>query len=399
MRIAIGNWTNRQLGGVEIYLSSLIPALIGSGHDVSFLCEQDEPADRPAVFSASGEAWICSGKTGVEGALKELKAWDPDVIYSHGMMNSDLERGILGLAPAVFFSHDYRNTCISGNKLFQFPEIKPCDRKFGWKCLIHYYPFRCGGWSPVTMMRLYSDHSEHLKLLSKYKVVLTHSGHMQKELLTNGVNPECVKTVPYLVGPSDFEPAPHSTKQSDTIQILFLGRMDDLKGGMLLIESLRFLAPRISKRIRVVLIGDGPERPKWEKEAKALEQSTQTLQFHFPGWIARNSLGEILSNSDLIVVPSIWPEPFGIAGLEAGLFGVPAVAFDVGGIPEWLSDGINGVLVKEISASALAAGIERCFHSPETYANMCTEAQKVGRKHSMVNHSNELLRIFSEIVS
>ena len=44
------------------------------------------------------------------------------------------------------------------------------------------------------------------------------------------------------------------------------------------------------------------------------------------------------------MVPSIWPEPFGQVGPEAGLYGVPAAAFAVGGTPSWLTDGVNGRL-------------------------------------------------------
>ena len=48
--------------------------------------------------------------------------------------------------------------------------------------------------------------------------------------------------------------------------------------------------------------------------------------------------------ADLLVVPSLWPEPFGLVGLEAARHRLPVAAFAVGGIPDWLRPGVNGYL-------------------------------------------------------
>ena len=63
----------------------------------------------------------------------------------------------------------------------------------------------------------------------------------------------------------------------------------------------------------------------------------------------------LFARASLVAIPSLWPEPFGLVGLEAAQFGVPAVAFDVGGIGEWLTDGGNGILVP-IAGGARAFG-------------------------------------------
>src|SRR5258708_40032314 len=53
----------------------------------------------------------------------------------------------------------------------------------------------------------------------------------------------------------------------------------------------------------------------------------------------------VLRDAAIIVVPSRWAEPFALVGLEAGIFGTPAVAFDTGGISGWLTVGGNGRLI------------------------------------------------------
>ena len=51
-----------------------------------------------------------------------------------------------------------------------------------------------------------------------------------------------------------------------------------------------------------------------------------------------------MASADLLVVPSLWPEPFGLVGLEGARSRLPAAAFAVGGIPDWLRSGVNGYL-------------------------------------------------------
>jgi glycosyltransferase involved in cell wall biosynthesis len=63
------------------------------------------------------------------------------------------------------------------------------------------------------------------------------------------------------------------------------------------------------------------------------------------GWLTDDARAAALCEADLLLVPSVWPEPFGLVGVEAATAGLPSIAFDVGGIRDWLSDGVNGRLV------------------------------------------------------
>jgi glycosyltransferase involved in cell wall biosynthesis len=66
----------------------------------------------------------------------------------------------------------------------------------------------------------------------------------------------------------------------------------------------------------------------------------------------------------VVVVPSLWPEPFGLVGVEAMARGRPVVGIDRGGIREWLAHGETGLRV-EPTAATLAAAIQRLLNEPE----------------------------------
>jgi glycosyltransferase involved in cell wall biosynthesis len=73
-----------------------------------------------------------------------------------------------------------------------------------------------------------------------------------------------------------------------------------------------------------------------------------------------------MRQADLLAVPSVWPEPFGLVGIEAGCVGLPAVAFAVGGIPDWLAPGESGELAggRPPTVAGLAEALVRALADP-----------------------------------
>ena len=113
------------------------------------------------------------------------------------------------------------------------------------------------------------------------------------------------------------------------------------------------------------------------------------------------TLAALFDSSDLLVVPSLWPEPFGLVGLEAGMRGLPAAAFAAGGIPEWLTDGINGALAFGIppAAADLADAIVRCLRDPVEHARLRSGAFELAQRFSPARHLRALMNVIDEISS
>jgi glycosyltransferase involved in cell wall biosynthesis len=426
MRIVVINWNRRRIGGVETYLNTIIPELFQAGHEMAFLSEVDEPANRERINLPEGSPSWCVSELGAARALQNLRDWKPTLTYTHNLSSPALEARTQRVAPSVFFAHDYYGTCISGDKSFKFPIVKPCDRRFGWQCLLHYFPHRCGGWSPITMLNLYHLQSSRQKLLHRYDAIVTHSNHMLAELIKHGLSPQSAYNFPYYVQqtnasdlsswptqPGETQSAPEqnvSDCQDDgkplpkpntktPLRLLFSGRMEFLKGGQVFLNALPLVAASLDRPLHVVFAGEGRQRSVWQQQAFNLQRQHPNLEIEFPGWVDRTQMNELLANCDLQVLPSLWPEPFGLVGPEAGLRGVPSVAFSVGGVRDWLVDGVNGYLAPgdPPTSAGLADAIIRCLRDPEKHAQLRRGAVSIAEKFSIKSHLYALMQVFEHV--
>jgi glycosyltransferase involved in cell wall biosynthesis len=98
------------------------------------------------------------------------------------------------------------------------------------------------------------------------------------------------------------------------------------------------------------------------------------LPIHFTGW--HESVGAILDELDLLVVPSPSHESTTRVVLEAFSAGTPVIAFATGGIPEVIHDGKTGILVKPVTPAALAAAILAATRQPELLTSIATEGRR-----------------------
>jgi glycosyltransferase involved in cell wall biosynthesis len=400
VRIAILNWSNRLVGGTGTYLNTVIPLLRRAGHEVALWHEVDAPLDRDSLaLPPNTPVWSVEA-LGLEDALSALQGWRPNLLFAQGLLDPAIEQRTLNVAPAVFFAHNYYGTCISGTKTVTNPTIQPCTRKFGAACLAQYYPRRCGGWSPVTMVREFRKQADRLQLLPRYKAIVTHSAHMQQEYARHGLTAIRVFEVHH---GSDLKPAatprPIKREPGDAWRLLFVGRMDVLKGGRELLKALPRVIQVLQRDVHLVLAGDGPDRLSWQQLAADIRTCEPRLHTEFSGWVGHETIETLFANTDLLVLPSLWPEPFALVGLEAARHGVPVAAFEVGGISDWLRSGVNGHLANgdPPSIDGLAEAIVACLKDPESHARLRDGAARLSANFSFEQHVNALLRIFADV--
>ncbi len=161
MRIAVATWNCRQVGGVEAYLATVLPAIAARDHQLAIVCETAQSSAHPMIELPPETPVWRSEALGAAATLDRLRGWQPDLIFCHGLQDITLEQAVAVQAPSIFYAHNYYGCCISGSKSFGLPRTRPCSRQFGWPCLMQFYPRRCGGVNPITMARLYHREARH----------------------------------------------------------------------------------------------------------------------------------------------------------------------------------------------------------------------------------------------
>jgi glycosyltransferase involved in cell wall biosynthesis len=396
MRIALVTWSLRRAGGVEAYVEAVTSALARRGHEVSVWYETGEPRTREPLDLAPGiETFLLDPAPA--RAVARLREWSPDLLVQNGIEHPALERALAAVAPAIFVAHNYHGTCISGTKTWTSPRVAQCTKRFGAGCLVHYFPHRCGGRGAATMLRLYRRAGERLADLERHQAIVTLSRHMQDEYVRHGFG-ERVACIPY--GPArdalDLPPcAAPAAAEDNRVRLIVIARLEPPKGVRLALEALPLVADATGRPVHLTLVGDGGERAALAALAAQLCARDGRLAVDITGWVPPQARDLLLQEADLLIVPSLWAEPFGLIGLEAARFGVPAAAFDLGGVRQWLEDGVNGRLAaaNPPTAHALASAVHACVGDPTTLARLRRGARAGAARYTVAGHVDGLLAL------
>lgn len=176
--------------------------------------------------------------------------------------------------------------------------------------------------------------------------------------------------------------------------LLFCGRLTKEKGINYLIQSM----PRIINNfpdVKLTIAGSGSQRKELEYLICKLNISANVI---FVGRINNKKLQKFYSESDIILVPSVWDEPFGLVGVEAMSVGRPVIASNVGGIPEWLDDGKTGFLVDPGNSEQIAGKVIELFSDRKLLEQMGKNARKKAEQFSIEKHANKIEKIYLEVI-
>lgn len=345
----------------------------------------------PTLFSRKGrhrpQAWSTIEKI--------LILEDPDVIHVRSCDNKVILAKLSQIKPVVRTIHTMWGYCPNGMRYLPNVE-RVCTKRRGIACLTFGLRMGCPtkiNGSRIDIMRWIRqilfclETTQNDRVLDK---IIVTSNYMKEQVLRNGVP---LGKIAVVAPPAEIPHLACSAKSTSKEQIiLFVGRLFFAKGLHHLLRAMTVLPDSV----RLFVVGDGPDRLKNEVLTKELGLS-HTVKFL--GWMNHKNLTTFYMRSSIVVIPSLWPEIFGNVGIEAMAYRKPVVAYDVGGIRDWLIDGETGCLAEPSNIQDLATKIDLCLSDPANSAKMGENGRRrVEELFSAELHAKKMKALYEEVI-
>lgn len=263
-----------------------------------------------------------------------LEDFGPDVIQLHGVGNTLLDGWLAARRPTTRFVHNHDFYC-SGRRLTLSRPSEPCTRAHGRGCSVSHFLRGCGSWNPAVNFVRYRAVGRSLPALRAVHGLQVMSGTVRNQLLANGIAAEKIVSLPPY---APAAPAGEHERFSPVRTILHVGGLLGQKGVWMAVRMVRDLP----KDVQLVFAGGGAEREMLEAHVRRRGLGNRV---RIVGEPTPEQWSLLYRESSLVVLPVLWNEPLGLEGLGAMAYGKPVVAFDTGGVREWLTDGETGVCV------------------------------------------------------
>ena len=365
MRVLVvsGIWPP-DVGGPASHAPEVAEFLRGRGHQVSVVVT----ADGPPAPEAYPVHWVSRrvppGPRHLAVMLEiARRARSASVVYSTGMVGRSGYGTALAGRPLVFkltsdpvYERSLRYGLAGG-------DLDAFQREHGLR---------------IDLLRRVRDHA-----LGRAAAVVCPSESLRRLAIGWGLDPGRVTRLPNpVVAPSDLAPREELRRRLglDGRTLVFAGRLTPQKSLEVALDAIA-----ATEGIELVLVGDGPRRAELEARAAG-------LPVRFLGAQPRHTVFEWLRAADASLLASSW-ENFPHVVVEALAVGTPVIATAVGGVPEIVRDGENGLLVRPGDPAALAAAIGRFFAEPDLGARLRAAAAPSAERFAPGEIYGELERI------
>jgi len=369
------------IGGAETHVFHLSENLVERGHEVFVLTSDCTPINNYPGFASSEEINgihvrrfktfnLGAGLRIWRGLAREILQLQPDIIHVH----------------SIGFPHS--DVCALLSKIKKVPSIATTHGALGIGDSAHREDIRRRIWASIVTRQT-------LRFLDRTIVI----SPAEKPYVLKAVRPERVCIIPNGVPAEIFDnsidPLPFRKKYGleDSPVILYLGRLVGKKG----IEHLLMATPLILKKHRVKILIAGPDGGK----KKMLIELSQRLRLDkdviFTGELSEQDKLQAIACSDMLVLSSK-KEAQGIVILEAQAMGKPVIATRQGGIPYFIKDGENGILVDYGRPDQIANAVEKLLSDREFREKIGKKGTKTARMFTWDVITQRILDVYELVI-
>jgi D-inositol-3-phosphate glycosyltransferase len=346
----VGNLGAKDTGGMSVYIRELARELCAQGHTVDVFTRVHDRAD-PQVIHLGEGARLIHIRAGEEKDLHKLALYSYLPDFACGLENY---RKLNDLRYDVVFSH-YWLSCWVGKYVqlwWHVPQI-------GMFHTLGAIKNEIGIGAEEPELRIVTE-SESMR--DCQRIITSTTREKEAIIRLYGTAPDKIGVVPCGVDLEMFKPGDQAaTRRSlgmtDNKILLFVGRIDPLKGLDKLLASLSLM--KYPGRVKLVIIGgDEDSHDAINRLQLKAERLGIAGDVSFLGTIKHRDLPAYYNAADICVVPSYY-ESFGLVALESLACGTPVVATDVGEMSRIIRPGVNGYVVDDNEPVKLAECIDR----------------------------------------
>ena len=222
--------------------------------------------------------------------------------------------------------------------------------------------------------------------------ILVPSKYMKDRIVSlKGFPHQRIAIIEHCSAPEAFRFTRNRRKRNtNRLSLVYVGRLSPEKGVNVLIHAVNGL-----NQVTLTIIGDGPQR----RNLMQLAHDLHVKHVRFVGQLWGNQKWKLMQKSDICVVPSVWPEPFGLSVVEAMAMGMCVVASRSGAIPDLISDHVNGILFEAGNAKDLASKLKWLTFHDDVVGIMGSNARITAKKRFVKTiFREELNRLFRRML-
>lgn len=401
MRILLVNKFHYFKGGSEKYYFELGELLKKKGHEVAYFSMKNEmnittsnkeyfveeidfntaPKSKAlSVIRSTANAKV------LENAINEFK---PEIIHVNNFQRQ-LSASVIEVAnkyqiPVIYTAHDLQAICPAIVMLDS--ENNVCE-----KCIRHKY-LNCvknncckGSKLKSALGTLEAYYYKYNKIYESMNTIITPSAFFKEKMICHGFTKEKIKHLPNFLMDIESYNVPLENKG----YFLYVGRISREKGVFDLLK-----AAAMNKSVDLVIAGTGPEVDAMQEY---MESENIQDRVRYVGFLNQEEVKGYVSGATALVIPSTWYENCPYSLIEAVAVGKPTIGANIGGIPEIIENGINGLLFEPGNYEELAHAMDRMKNNTELYNQFSVEAKRLGEKYAEDLYYKEIYKVYQNAV-
>ena len=226
--------------------------------------------------------------------------------------------------------------------------------------------------------------------LRRAKVVMATSVYLANETKKYCKNSN-IYVVPFGIDLKKYKYKKKISRREKTTNVGYVKHLEAMYGPHVLAEAARY----IIHPVRIFFVGQG----SMFAELKAIIDKNNLRNIQLLGFVPNNELPKFLRKIDIFVMPTLYPESFGVSALEAQAVNVPVIASNVGGIREVVKHNVTGILIPPNDPYILAKTIDRLIEDDLLYHTLQNNCRNYIRsKFVWENNINKVIELYMQFI-